>query len=149
MAFMLSGNPQARGLAVLRVLLGAFFVFEALGKRAWLLDTAPLNSMLHNWLQDAGPTSRWYLETVCLPGVAVFARVVPLGEAAAGLALLTGTYTRLAAFMALLMVLNFHVASGAIFKYAFLTNGFGLPVLGGLLALALGGVGLPFSVNRK
>ena len=51
--------------------------------------------------------------------------------------------------MALLMVLNFHVASGAIFKYAFLTNGFGLPVMGGLLALALGGVGLPFSVNKK
>ena len=149
MPFMVAGNPQARGLAVLRVLLGVFFIFEALGKRAWLLDTAPLDSMLHNWLQGAGPASRWYLETVCLPGVAVFARVVPLGEAAAGLALLTGTYTRLAAFMALLMVLNFHVASGVIFKYAFLTNGFGLPVLGGLLALALGGVGLPFSINKK
>ena len=149
MAFLLSGNPQARGLAVLRVMLGVFFIFEAVGKRAWLLDTAPLNAMLQSWLQTAGPNSRWYLETVCLPGVAIFARLVPLGEAAAGLALITGTYTRLAAFMALLMVLNFHVASGAIFKYAFLTNGFGLPVMGGLLALALGGVGLPLSVNRK
>lgn len=146
---MLSGNPQARGLAVLRVMLGVFFTFEALGKRAWLLDTAPLNTMLHTWLQGAEPASRWYLETVCLPGVAIFARVVPLGEAAAGLALITGAYTRLAAFMALLMVLNFHVASGAIFKYAFLTNGFGLPVMGGLLALALGGVGLPLSFSRK
>ena len=149
MAFLLSGNPQARGLAILRIMLGVFFIFEALGKRAWLLDTAPLNAMLQSWLQTAGPNNRWYLETVCLPGVAMFARLVPLGEAAAGLALVTGTYTRLAAFMALLMVLNFHVASGAIFKYAFLTNGFGLPVMGGLLALALGGVGLPFSVNRK
>ncbi len=149
MAFLLSGNPQARGLAVLRIMLGVFFVFEAVGKRAWLLDTAPLTAMLQGWLQTAGPYSRWYLETVCLPGLAIFARLVPLGEAATGLALITGTYTRLAAFMALLMVLNFHVASGAIFRYAFLTNGFGLPVLGGLLALALGGVGLPFSVNKK
>lgn len=146
---MLSGNPQARGLAVLRIMLGVFFIFEALGKRAWLFDTAPLNTMLHTWLQGAEPASRWYLETVCIPGVAIFARVVPLGEAAAGLALITGTYTRLAAFMALLMVLNFHVASGAIFKYSFLTNGFGLPVLGGLLALAIGGVGLPLSITKK
>lgn len=149
MAFMISGNPQARGLAVLRLLLGVFFIFEALGKRAWLFDTGPLSTMLNTWLQGAGPYSRWYLETVCLPGLPIFARLVPIGEAAAGLALVTGTYTRLAAFMALLMVLNFHVASGAIFKYAFLTNGFGLPVLGGLLALALGGVGLPFGVNKK
>lgn len=149
MALMLSGNPQARGLAVLRFMLAVFFLFEAYGKRAWLLDTAPLNTMLQTWLQGAGPTSRWYLENVCLPGVAIFARAVPLGEAATGLAFLTGTNTRLAAVMALLMVLNFHVASGAIFKYAFLTNGFGLPVMGGLLALALGGVGLPFSVTKK
>ena len=149
MAFMMSGNPQARGLAVLRLLLGVFFIFEAVGKRAWLFDTGPLSTMLTTWLQGAGPYSRWYLETVCLPGLPIFARLVPLGEAAAGLALVTGTYTRLAAFMALLMVLNFHVASGAIFKSAFLTNGFGLPVLGGLLALALGGVGLPFGVNKK
>jgi uncharacterized membrane protein YphA (DoxX/SURF4 family) len=149
MAFMLSGNPQARGLAVLRIFLGVFFIFEALGKRAWLFDTAPLNTMLHTWLQGARPESRWYLETVCIPAVAIFARVVPLGEAAAGLALITGTFARLAAFMALLMVLNFHVASAAIFNYSFLTNGFGLPVMGGLLALALGGVGLPFSITKK
>ena len=149
MAFMISGNPQARGLAVLRLLLGVFFIFEALGKRAWLFDTGPLATTLQTWLQGAGPYSRWYIETICLPGLAIFARLVPLGEAVAGLALVTGTSTRLAAVMALLMVLNFHVASGAIFKYAFLTNGFGLPVLGGLLALALGGVGLPFGLNKK
>jgi hypothetical protein len=46
------------------------------------------------------------------------------------------------------MVLNFHVASGALFQYRFLTNGFGLPVLGGLLALAVGGVRLPWSVRE-
>ena len=148
MGFMLSGNPQARGLAVLRVLLGVFLLFQASGKTTWLLDTAPLTGILNTWLQSANPTSRWYLETVCLPGVAIFSRLVPLGETAAGIALVAGAYTRMAALLALLMVLNFHVASGAIFKYAFFTNAFGLPVMGGLLALALGGVGLPFSVNK-
>lgn len=148
MAFMLSGNPQARGLAVLRVLLGVFLLFQASGKTAWVLDTAPLTGILNTWLQGAHPTSRWYLENVCLPGVAIFSRLVPLGETAAGMALVLGAYTRIAALLALLMVLNFHVASGAIFKYAFFTNAFGFPVMGGLLALALGGVGLPFSLRK-
>ena len=39
------------------------------------------------------------------------------------------------------MALNFHIGSGALFKYSFLTNGYGLPVLGSTLALALAGGG--------
>lgn len=149
MAFMQSGNPQARGLLVLRIFLGVFLIFEALGKSSWLMDTAPLLKQLNGWQQAAVPMNRWYLETVAIPGAAIFARLVPFGEAAAGLALVFGFYTRLAAFMAMLMVLNFHYASGAIFQYSFLTNGYGLPVVGGLLALAVGGVGLPLGLNRK
>jgi hypothetical protein len=37
------------------------------------------------------------------------------------------------------MALNFQIASGAVFRYSFLTSGYGLPVLGSTLALALGG----------
>jgi hypothetical protein len=37
------------------------------------------------------------------------------------------------------MALNFQIASGVIFKYSFLTNGYGLPVLGSTLALVLSG----------
>jgi hypothetical protein len=45
------------------------------------------------------------------------------------------------------MVLNIHIASGALFKYSFLTNGYGLPVLGSTLALAIGGVRLRWSLR--
>jgi hypothetical protein len=45
-------------------------------------------------------------------------------------------------------VLNFHFASGELFRYEFLTNAYGLPVLGGLVALALGGGRLPWSVSK-
>ena len=38
--------------------------------------------------------------------------------------------------------------AGYIFKYSYLTNGYGLPVLGGTLALALGGARLPFSLRK-
>jgi uncharacterized membrane protein YphA (DoxX/SURF4 family) len=80
--------------------------------------------------------------------VELFARLVPLGEFSVAVAFLLGGYTRLAAAMGLLMVLNFHFASGIMFTYGYLTNGYGLPVIGGLLALALGGASLPLSVKR-
>jgi uncharacterized membrane protein YphA (DoxX/SURF4 family) len=140
-------GAAASGLRVLALLLGVFLIFQGLGKIAWFSDSSILNGALQGWLKDAPPTTRWYLETVAIPGVPMFARLVPIGELAAGAALVIGFSSRLAAAAAFLMVLNFHVASGAIFQYRFLTNGFGLPVLGGLLALALGGARLPWSVK--
>ena len=140
-------GASARGLRVLAMFLGVFLIFEGLGKLAWLGDSNLLSQQLQGWLKGAPPGSRWYLETFAIPGVPMFARLVVLGELLAGMALLVGFWTRLAAALAFLMVLNFHFASGRIFQYAFLTNGYGLPVLGGLLALAVGGARLPWSVR--
>ena len=61
--------------------------------------------------------------------------------------MVVGYRVQLAAAVALLMVVNFHFASGIVFTYGYLTNGYGLPVLGGLFALAVGGAGLPFGVS--
>ncbi len=140
-------GPAATGLRVLAFFLGVFLVSQGSGKLAWFTDSGPLGGALQGWLNEAPPASRWYLETFAIPGIPMFARLVPLGEILGGLALLSGFWTRLAATALFLMVLNFHVASGAILKYEFLTNGFGLPVLGGLLALAVGGGRLPWSLR--
>lgn len=45
------------------------------------------------------------------------------------------------------MVLNFHFASGTLFRYEFFYSGMTLPVLGGLLALAVGAGRLPWSLK--
>ena len=143
-------NRQGTGLVIIRVCLGVFFLFEGIGKLGWFVDSGILSGRLAGWLGAAavGSASRWYLEHVAMHGTAIFARVVPLAELATGVALITGAWTRTAAFLAFLMVLNFHVASGALFTYAFLTNGYGLPVLAATLGLAIGGVRLPFSLRR-
>lgn len=143
-------NRQGSGLLIVRLCMGVFFLFEGLGKLAWLTDATILSGRLAGWMgaAPAGSATHWYLAHVAVPGAVVFARAVPLGELAAGLALLAGVWTRLAALLAFLMVLNFHVASGALFSYQFLTNGYGLPVLGATLGLALGGARLPFSLRR-
>jgi uncharacterized membrane protein YphA (DoxX/SURF4 family) len=141
-------GPGAAGLRVLAMFLGVFLISEGLTKLAWLVDSRMLSEQLTGWLKTAPPLSRWYLETIAMPGVPLFARLVVIGELGAGTALVVGFWSRMAAALAFLMVLNFHVASGAILRSGFLTNGYGLPVLGGLIALAIGGVRLPWSVSR-
>ena len=137
------------GLAVIRICVGVFFIFEALGKLRWFADSSILASQLAGWHQSlpAGSLSARYLQGFAIPGVAMFARLVPLGELCAGIALLVGFWTPLFALLAFCLALNFQFASGALFKYSFLTSGYGLPVLGATLGLAIGGVRLRWSVR--
>lgn len=142
------GKSSAWGLVGLRLALGVFFLFMGIGKLGWFTSSAPLRQSLTAWAEAGPAISRTYIETVCLPGVEVFARVVPAAELATGVALLLGAYTQLAAGLAMLMLVNFHVAMGLIFTYGYLTNGYALPVMGGLFALAMGGGHLPMSVKK-
>ena len=128
---------------MLRICIGVFFIFEGIGKIGWLTDSSMLAAQFAEWSQSApsGSVMQMYLQRVAVPGVAIFARLVPLGELLCGVALVAGFWTPLAAFLAFVMALNFQIASGAVFKYSFLTSGYGLPVLGSTLALALAGTG--------
>ena len=136
------------GLRALSLVMGLFLVLMGAGKVGWLTDPGFLVWQLEEWRAMTSGASLWYLETVALTGAPLFARVVPLAELAAGAALLAGFRVRLAATLALLMVLNFHFASGIIFTAGYFTNGYGPPVLGALLALAIGGRTLPFSLTQ-
>jgi uncharacterized membrane protein YphA (DoxX/SURF4 family) len=136
------------GLRILAVMLGIFFIAMSFTKIAWLTDSGILLQRFQQWLPNATPSVRWYLETVCIPGAPLFARLVPIGEFCAGIALIVGFWTRMAAIATFLMVLNFHFATSAFWSPAFLRDGTGLPVLGGLLALAVSGARLPFSASR-
>ena len=142
-------SPGAIGVRLLAVMLGVFFLGMSSSKIAWFTDSSILLTKFQTiFLPKAPPIVRWYLETVCIPGAPLFARLVPLGEIATGLALILGFWTRMAAIAAFLMVINFHFATSAFWSTDFLRDGTGLPVLGGLLAVAINGSRLPFSVSR-
>jgi uncharacterized membrane protein YphA (DoxX/SURF4 family) len=142
-------DRQGLGLTLLRIFIGVFFVFEGLGKVRWFANASLLSAQLAGWMQtaSAGSISQMYLQRIAQPGVAIFARLVPLGEIVSGVALVIGFWTPFFAFVAFFMALNFSIASGMIFRYSFLTNGYGLPVLGSTLALAIGGVRLRWSAR--
>ncbi len=142
-------DRQGTGLAILRICIGVFFIFEGIGKIPWFGDTSLLAKQLEGWAQavPAGSWSHLYLERVAMPYSTYFARAVPLGELISGAALVAGFWTPLFAFIGFFMALNFQFASGALFKYSILTSGYGLPVLGATLGLVVGGVRLPWSIG--
>ena len=135
------------GLRILSLVMGVFLCLMGVNKLAWITDSDILVSQLLQWRDLTSGSSLWYLETIALPGAAVFARLVPVAEICAGLALFVGFRVRLIALLTLAMIFNFHFASGVIFNMSYLTNGYGPPVVGSLLALGVGGRRLPWSVT--
>jgi len=133
-----SGGAQRVALVLLRLCIGVFIVFFGVEKASWLFNAAPITSQLSAWMAGATPISRWYLERL-LPGAPVFARIVPIGSVLAGLALTLGLWTRMAAAVALVIVLSLQLGAGSMFRYAYLMDASGLPLVGGLVALMIGG----------
>ena len=142
-------DRQGTGLTLLRILLGVFFLFQGLNNLPWVLNPSLLSDQLAGWEHSVRPGSfsAQYLQRAAIPFAGVLARLVPVGQITAGLAMIAGFWTPLFAFIAFVMIVNFYIASGAIFTFGFLTNPYGLPVLGGTLALAIGGVRLPLSLR--
>jgi|SRR6185503_4802462 len=142
-------DRQGTGLTLLRILLGVFFLFQGLNNLPWVLNSSLLSEQLAGWEHSVRPGSfsAQYLQRAAIPFAGVIARLVPVGQITAGLAMIAGFWTPLFAFIAFVMIANFYIASGAIFTFGFLTNPYGLPVLGGTLALTIGGVRLPLSLR--
>ena len=74
-------DRQGTGLSIIRIMIGVFFLFEGLGKWRGFFGSAPLAAQLAGWQHAAaaGSLSLRYLDRVAIPGVALFARLVPLG----------------------------------------------------------------------
>ena len=137
----------ALALRLLTIGVGLFFLGMSLNKVAWLDNPDLLAQRFQGWLPDAAPYATVYLEAIAIPGAPVFARLVPIGEFLTAVAMLTGVCTRLAAGVAVAMILNFHLATSSFSSWDFLRDGTGPPLFAALLALAIAGRDLPFSLR--
>ena len=132
------GRSHVAAFVALRISIGVFMFFFGLERAGWVMDATAITKQLGVWLADAPSIGRWYLERI-IPGAPLFARMVPIGSMSAGVVLTLGLWTRMAAAVALVMVLSLQLAEGAMFRYAYLADASGLPLLGGLLALVMAG----------
>ena len=100
-------------LALLRIYLGMILLITDIGK---LTADTPFSDDMIGFLKDAMPgESSFYahfLQATVMPNAKLFSYLVMTGELVAGIGLLTGTITRLSAFIAILLFLNFMFAKG-------------------------------------
>jgi putative oxidoreductase len=112
---ILQGFAARAALAMLRVYLGVVFLVSGVPKVGRDFTPTLAGFLERVALDKATPLYRRFVEAVVLPNVETFALLVTGGEVLAGIALVLGLCTRLAAAGALLMTLNYMLAKGAWF----------------------------------
>ena len=125
-------------LAIIRIGVGVHIVLFGFDRIAWVLDATPIATQLSTWLATAGPIARWYLERL-IPGVPLYARLVPLASMAAGVALAFGVWTRISAAVSLVTIVSLQFGSGTMFTFAYFADAEGPPLIGALVGLIIAG----------
>jgi uncharacterized membrane protein YphA (DoxX/SURF4 family) len=102
-------------LSILRIYLGVILLITVIGKLA--ADTPFSDEMLNflNAVLSRGRVSPFYahfIKAIVIPHAAVFSYLVMIGELVAGISLLTGAFTRVGAFIAIILFLNYMLAKG-------------------------------------
>ena len=143
-----AADAIAIGLRVFAIFLGIFFLAQSLNKLAWPGNPQLLLGRFQRWAPTARPEVRWYLENIATPFAPLLARIIPVAEFLTAMAFILGFWIPVAALLALFMVLNFHFGTAAFYAWDFLRDGTGPPVIGGLIALAIGGWNLPLTIQR-
>lgn len=142
------GDSIPRGLLlILRVHLGVILLLTVAGK---LLRDQPFSVEMLAYLQGfslrvAAVPYQHFITGVVVPHAALFSYLVMIGELTAGIGLLTGTATRLAALIAMLLFLNYMLSKGRIF---WSPDSEDAAVFMSALVVFLGRAGRSFGVDR-
>ena len=141
-------------LFLLRVYVG--YLFWTAGWQKWksdppFTDGEALTRFLKKCLVDnpPGTIAAALIQSYYLPHVELLSWMVVIGELAVGVALMSGTATRLACVAGILMNLNFFVASNGSFT-SFDNNAFFILIQFALLCFAAGRfLGLDYFLSKK
>ena len=102
-------------LTILRIYLGIILLYTVIGK---LIQATPFSDEMLAYLNTVMSRGRMagfyhhFLETTVVPNARLFSYLVLTGELTAGIGLLTGTLTRMSAFIAGLLFLNYMLSKG-------------------------------------
>ena len=99
-------NSAARPAALVRIVTGAIFIAEGLGKILGEFVHGGFAKSASGMMKEAWPFWRGMLHDVILPHASVFAWIVAAGELALGIALLLGLWTRVATACGSLLMIS-------------------------------------------
>ncbi len=133
-------------LALLRIATGVSLLGPGVMKLGWFRNPMLEQSLASFASHSPNGLVTSYLHAVT-PHHAGLARVVVLGELGLGTLLVLGLFTPLAAALALVMVANFHFASGAMFQPSYFVGQNGLVYLLIFPVLITGRAGIAFGVD--
>jgi thiosulfate dehydrogenase [quinone] large subunit len=130
-------------ILLLRLAIAALFLNLGLDKfrEGWLTNTEPLTSSLNSFHQHAGGPQLTFLDNVAIPYARIWSVLIPIGEFAVGVSCLLGLLTRCSTIIGIIMVLNFHAATGNLFSWNFFGSPWAAFLLSGLLILFLARAG--------
>ena len=130
-------------ILILRLALAGLFLHLGMGKlhEGWLQNPDHLKEALNGFHQKATGYQQIYLEKVALPLADVWSRLMVIGECGLGISLLAGIFVRLSSALGLVMVLNFHAATGNLFSLEFFGSPWAALLVAGLLVIFLARAG--------
>ncbi|MCU0620140.1 MAG: DoxX family protein [Gemmatimonadales bacterium] len=150
-----NGDVAARGLAVLRVLVGLWFA-KALWTKLGFTVLGFLPGASTRWIetmpkiigrQMAENPIGWYkafVEGTVLPNAPLFAHLTALGEIVAGVSLVLGLFTGVGALLALFLSLNYGLAT---WHLSPASEGFHWTLVSVMLALLIGRAGKTWGLD--
>ena len=138
-----------RWIAFFRIVVGVFFIAQALNKLDWYSSSEFLRTSLDRYALNANPVSAWYQHHVAYPGVEAWSRSIPTGEMLIGIALIAGLLTRATLIITIALVVNFHLATGNLFTTAFFSNPYAFLLLSCLVFLVFNNAGGSFALDAR
>ena len=135
--------------AFFRIAIGLFFLAQGLNKLDWYSSSELLRTSLDRYAQNPPALTSFYQTHVAYPGIEAWSRMIPTGEMLIGVALLLGLLTQPTLIIAMVMVINFHLANGNLFSTQFFYNPYALVLLAALIILFVSRSGSAFAIDAS
>jgi len=139
----------SKWIAMLRIVVGVFFLAQGMNKMEWLESSEPLKTNLERYAQNAPAATRWYQDHVARPGAEAWARLIPIGEVLIGVSLILGILAKTTLIIATALVVNFHITNGKLFSSSFFSDPYAMLLLACLVALYFLKAGGVFALGKS
>ena len=130
-------------ILIMRLAIAGLFFSISLEKyhEGWLTSSEHLLESLNGYHKEATGTQLTYLNTVAVPYVGLWTKLITIGELSLAVSLFTGLLVRFSAAAGIFMILNFHAANGNLFSLHFFGTPWGALLIAGLFVMLLARAG--------